>query len=125
MRLNLRSVVLTMTLAISLGVVAFYLVSKLTARAGCDINDSKKPIPPALARVRLGISRNGLESILGKPDYSPIKGQYYFSTGGSCQLEGTNRTAACGVVADFRRLQGSQTQLMDSLQSCFWGAIGE
>jgi hypothetical protein len=125
MKLNFRSVVLGIILAIGLGFVVFYLAPRLTARAGCDIRNPKQPMPAALDRVRLGISRKDLESILGKSDYSPTKGQYYFSTGGSCPIEGTTTTSACGVVADFRLLSGSDTQLTDSLQSCFWGAIGE
>jgi hypothetical protein len=69
-----------------------------------------------------------LERVLGEADYSPVDGQFYFSTGGDCPLEDAGRDAPCGVVADFRRSTNeatAETVLTDSLQSCWWGGIGE
>jgi hypothetical protein len=91
--------------------------------AGCDVNGPAQLMPASVKRVRLGMSKAEVERILGKADYSPIDGQYYYSTGGECPLEDANRNAPCGVIADFRR--GSDSRITGSLQSCTWGAIGE
>ena len=91
--------------------------------AGCSVNGPAQLLPASVKRVRLGMSKVELERLLGEANYSPIEGQYYFSTGGECPLEEANRTAPCGVVADFRR--GPDARLTTSLQSCTWGAIGE
>jgi hypothetical protein len=91
--------------------------------ARCDVNGPAQLMPASVKRVRLGMSKAEVERILGKADYSPIEGQYYFSTGGECPLEDANRKAPCGVIADFRRC--SDPVLTGSLQSCTWGGIGE
>lgn len=62
-----------------------------------------------------------LEDVLGKADYSPGAGQFYFSTGGDCPSKGADRQAPCGVVAEFR----VGDAMTDALQFCSWGAIGE
>jgi hypothetical protein len=91
--------------------------------AGCEMNGPARLVPAAVKRIRLGMSKRELERLLGEADYSPIEGQYYYSTGGECPLEGANRNAPCGVVADFRR--APDYQLTGSVRSCTWGAIGE
>jgi hypothetical protein len=71
------------------------------------------------------MSKAELEAVLGQADYSPADGLYYFSTGGDCPLDDGQRTASCGVVADFRTTGSTEPELTDTLQSCTWGAIGE
>ena len=86
-------------------------------------------LPEKLKQIHLRMSKAQLEAVLGEADYSPTDGQYYFSTGGDCPLEDTDREAPCGVVAEFRiTTYGASTidiVLTDSLQGCWWGGIGE
>ena len=82
-------------------------------------------LPDNVGGVRLGMSKRELEALLGPADYSPIDGQFYFSTGGECPLGGTDRLAPCGLVADFRDYGSGEAVLTESLQSCWWGGIGE
>lgn len=97
----------------------------MTVRSACDMTGPQRLAPPALQRVRLGMSRSELAAIFGAPDYSPAPGIYYFGTEGACPLGDTGRTAGCGVVAEFRRFADSTLQVTDTLQACSWGAIGE
>jgi hypothetical protein len=95
----------------------------------CRIEGPKRLAPDELQRIHLGMSKTELEGVLGQADYSPLDGQFYFGTGGECPLDGTGREAPCGVVADFNRTTYGattiETVVTDSLQSCWWGAIGE
>lgn len=96
--------------------------------AGCTVEGPARLVPENVKRIHLGISRAELERILGEADYSPAEGQFYFSTGGECPLEDADREAPCGVVAEFRRTTHDATLgrvPTDSLQSCWWGGIGE
>lgn len=90
----------------------------------CRIEGPRQLLPEEVERIHLGMDKVDLEALLGQPDYSPVGGQYYFSTGGACPLD-EERSAPCGVVADFRNYTGGESLLMDSLQSCWWGAIAE
>ena len=92
-------------------------------RRGCDVNGPAALVPARVKQVRLGMSTREVEGLLGKATYSPIDGQYYYSTGGECPLEGADRNAPCGVIAEFRG--GPDYKVTDVLQSCTWGAIGE
>lgn len=83
--------------------------------AGCAIEGPADRVPDAVGQLRLGMSKAEVERHLGPADYSPVEGQYYFSTGGDCPLDDEGREASCGVVAEFR----------PGLASCWWGAIGE
>lgn len=83
--------------------------------AGCRIEGPADSVPDAVGELRLGMSKAEVERHLGPADYSPVEGQYYFSTGGDCPLDDEGREASCGVVAEFR----------PDLASCWWGAIGE
>jgi hypothetical protein len=93
---------------------------------GCQITGPKKRLPQNVKLVQLGMTLGEVEKLLGAADYSPVEGQYYFSTGGDCPLEDSGRTASCGLVAEFRDYgQGGEAELKETLQSCWWGAIGE
>jgi hypothetical protein len=116
----------------SLSTAVLVLVATLAAcraeppSSGCTIQGPDHLMPDKVRHVRLGMSKHELESLLGSADYSPIEGLYYFSTGGDCPLEGTDRLASCGVVAEFRDYRsGDDAVVADSLQSCWWGAIAE
>jgi hypothetical protein len=91
----------------------------------CELNGPPAQAPAAVKKLRLGISKFDLEAALGQADYSPIDGQYYFTTGGDCFVEGSDHRAPCGVVADFRKDEGSDFKVTQSMQSCWWGAIAE
>jgi hypothetical protein len=91
---------------------------------GCEISGPEVLLPERVKQVRLGMTKNELEDVLGQADYSPVEGQYYFSTGGNCPLDEGDRVASCGVVAEFRDYSNDGV-LTGSLQTCRWGAIGE
>lgn len=97
-----------------------------TTTVGCSIDGPKHLMPENVGRIHLGMSKAELESVLGEADHSPIDGQFYFTTGADCPLENTDRLAPCGVVAEFRDYSNAgDPVLTESLQSCWWGAIGE
>ena len=93
-----------------------------TAEGGCTLHAPIDAMPEHVKRVHLGMTRAELEEGMGGPaDYSPADGLYYFSTGGDCPLDEGERSASCGVVAEFR----DDENLTTTLRSCRWGAIGE
>lgn len=96
-----------------------------SASAGCRIEGPEHLMPEQVKRVRLGMSQAELEAVLGAADYSPTTGVFYFSTGGDCPLEDSDRLASCGVVAEFLHHNDSEPVHSETLQSCRWGAIGE
>ena len=96
-----------------------------TSSVGCGIQGPSELMPEKVSAVRLGMTKGELENVLGPADYSPVDGLFYFSTGGDCPLEATDRLASCGVVAEFLDHGGSEAVLTESLQSCWWGGIGE
>ncbi len=71
-----------------------------------------------------GMEQGAVEELLGEPDYSPIEGQYYYSSElrktesrGEEQIEVT-----VGLIVDYRNKQGILT---DKLQSFQMGSLGE
>lgn len=91
---------------------------------GCRIEGPIELMPQSIRELRLGMTRAEIEELLGPADYSPVDGVFYFSTGGDCPLEEGERVASCGLVAEFRDYE-REDDLMETLQSCWWGAIGE
>lgn len=85
----------------------------------CEIHGPTDRAPPTIHRLRAGMSRADVQKILGEPDYSPARGQYYFATGGGCELE-PGRIAPCGYVLEFGGAAAAS-----GLVTCWWGAIGE
>jgi hypothetical protein len=73
------------------------------ARTSCTERYRKtrdyKCLRALVKRLRLGMPQSGVEALLGEPDYSPIEGQYYYSS---------NRRAAngetIGLVVEYRRI---------------------
>ena len=83
--------------------------------------DSLARLIPAL---KLGMKRQEVERLLGPPEYSPTKGQYYY---GSDRRDGEG--AAMTLVVDYNVTEypGDEirTRLTDRLQSFFFGPVGE
>ena len=49
-------------------------------------------------RLKIGMPRSKVESILGEPDYSPVEGQYYYSS------DKTNaKGVIIGLVVEYRK----------------------
>lgn len=97
-----------------------------TDSLGCAINGPREQMPAQVSQVRPGMTQAELEQLLGPADYSPADGLFYFSTGGDCPLEETGRMVSCGLVADFRKDEASgEPAPAPSLQTCWWGGIGE
>ena len=72
-----------------------------------------------------GMKRTDIERLLGEPDYSPIEGQYYYSSDREDYLEnGTvdQNKVSVGVVLDYNNDEGILT---DELQMFWLGPIGE
>lgn len=99
------------------------------ATPACSINAPPELLPREVKQIRLGMSLGALRRLLGKPDYTPVAGQFYFLTGGLCPTSSAGGTQfACGVVAEFRRFEygvAPDDVVTDSLQSCRWGAIND
>lgn len=96
-----------------------------TPLPSCPTEGSQPTRPPQVDRIHSGMALAEIVAVLGEPSYSPSAGQYYFSTGGDCRLGDSGRTAPCGLVADFRDMQDGDAKVTETLQSCWWGAIGE
>ncbi|MCP4114126.1 MAG: hypothetical protein GY737_01770 [Desulfobacteraceae bacterium] len=69
-----------------------------------------------------GMQRKEVERLLGEPDYSPINGQYYYSSAQSVYSEDQKREVVVGLVIDYRDINGTITE---SLQNFWIGPIGE
>lgn len=69
-----------------------------------------------------GMPRTEVEHLLGEPDYSPINGQYYYSSDRSVYLEDQGREVSVGLVVDYRDMNGKITE---TLQEFWLGPIGE
>lgn len=60
--------------------------------------------------------------LLGEPDYSPTKGQYYYSSNKSEYSKEQDREVPLGLVVDYRDKNGAVTE---TLQEFWIGPIGE
>lgn len=70
----------------------------------------------------MGMPRSEVERLLGEPDYSPIDGQYYYSSDRTVFSDDQNRDVSVGMVADYRDENGGVT---DRLQEFWLGPKGE
>lgn len=68
-----------------------------------------------------GMARADVEGFLGEPDYSPIDGQFYYSSDRRGAADGRDNVPV-GVVVDYREESGAVT---DTLQDFWIGPIGE
>ena len=72
--------------------------------------------------LHLGMSRAEVERLLGKPDYSPIDGQYYYSSD-----RRTESGTPIGLIVEYR-ITDPRTATVTAtgkLESFFLGPIGE
>jgi|WetSurMetagenome_2_1015567.scaffolds.fasta_scaffold16394_3 hypothetical protein len=72
--------------------------------------------------LRLGTPRAEVERLLGKPDYSPIEGQFYYSS--------DRRTPAgtpVGLIVEYRTIdpRAAEATITGKLESLYLGPIGE
>lgn len=73
-------------------------------------------------QLRTGMNRAEVENLLGEPDYSPIEGQYYYSSDGEDESDPERGPVSVGVVVDYRDETGA---LSKKLQTFWLGPIGE
>lgn len=73
--------------------------------------------------LKVGMPRKDVERLLGRPNYSPTEGQYYYGSDASCSHDVENPSAPCGVVVDYRK--PPEYTPTEYLQSCWFGAIAE
>lgn len=72
-----------------------------------------------------GMKRSKVENLLGEPDYSPINGQYYYSSDREEYPEGSTadqNKVPVGLVVDYRNPLGVLT---NELQTLWLGPVGE
>ncbi len=71
-----------------------------------------------------GMEQGAVEELLGEPDYSPIEGQYYYSSElRKIEIRGEEQVeVSVGLIVDYRNEQGILT---DKLQSFQMGSLGE
>jgi outer membrane protein assembly factor BamE (lipoprotein component of BamABCDE complex) len=70
----------------------------------------------------IGMPRSEVERLLGAPDYSPIDGQYYYSSDRSVESQDQGGSVSTGLVVDYRDASGNVT---DTLHEFTLGPIGE
>lgn len=69
-----------------------------------------------------GMLRSEVERLLGDPDYSPIDGQYYYSSDRSADSDNQAGGGTAGLVVDYRDESGNVT---DTLHDFWLGPIAE
>lgn len=70
----------------------------------------------------VGMHQSDVVRLLGEPDYSPIEGQFYYSTDRYEYSEEQGRKIVVGLVVDYRDGKGKTTEKLRE----FWvGRIGE
>ena len=75
------------------------------------------------SRLHKGTPRAEVEALVGRPDYSPTDGQYYYSSDKTERIEEHPvLEAVIGLVVEYRDSRGRVT---DHLQSLWFGPIGE
>jgi hypothetical protein len=96
--------------------------------AFCQIDGQDRPPRNTIARIHRGQTKAEVEAILGQPDYSPIDGVYYHSTGGDCEFGELKRMVPCGYVMAYSREHSDSTNSFTDasvLIGCSWGGIAE
>jgi outer membrane protein assembly factor BamE (lipoprotein component of BamABCDE complex) len=92
------------------------------ASASYKQNKDYASLEQIYSKLSNGMQRMEVERLLGEPDYSPIDGQYYYSTDRSDYSEEQKREVAAGLVVDYRDKNGDVT---DTLQEYWLGVIAE
>jgi hypothetical protein len=86
----------------------------------CSVDSTHNP-PVEIEKIQTGMTYQEVVHILGEPDYSPTGAQFYFSTGGQCDMKSAP-PASCGFVIDFI---SSPEQEKMQMRNCSWGRIAE
>ena|SRR5215204_1406322 len=77
-----------------------------------------------IRRLKIGMPRSKVEEILGEPDYSPVEGQYYYSSDRE-----NAKGVTIGLVVEYRKTEyrdsDIHTVLTGKLESFRLMAIGE
>jgi len=86
-------------------------------------NHDYESLSRLVGHLRLGMARAEVERLLGKPDYSPIEGQYYYAAADRRTPEGT----PVGLIVEYRRMnvRAGREILSGRLESFTPGPIGE
>ncbi len=86
-------------------------------------NHDGRSLNGLLGHLRLGLPQAEVERLLGKPDYSPIEGQFYYSTSDLKTGEGT----PLGLIVEYRSLnvRTGEMLLTRKLESVYFGPVGE
>jgi outer membrane protein assembly factor BamE (lipoprotein component of BamABCDE complex) len=107
---------------IQLLLVGAFLVSCATSLSSIEKASANYSLEIIYKNLSKGMQRKEVERLLGEPDYSPIDGQYYYSSNRSAYAEDQGREVAIGVVVDYRDRNGDITE---KLQEFWLGPIGE
>ncbi len=73
------------------------------------------------------MKRTEVERLLGEPTYSPIEGQYYYSSDHMDYIEenGSKWKASVGIIIEYRDYHNNNGILTDKVQGIWLGPIGE
>ena len=75
-------------------------------------------------RLKIGMPRSKVEELLGEPDYSPVDGQYYYSSN-----RNNSKGVVIGLAVEYRktsyRADGIHTVITGKLESFKLMPIGE
>ena len=91
--------------------------------AGFQKNHEFESLSRLAGHLRLDMARAKIERLLGRPDYSPIAGQYYYASSDRKTAEGT----PVGLIVEYRRMnvRAGEEIMTGRLESMFLGPIGE
>ncbi|UTW45128.1 hypothetical protein KFE80_12280 [bacterium SCSIO 12696] len=103
------------------------------ASASYKSNHDYESLAKIHASLTEGMRKSDVEMLLGESDYSPIEGQYYYSSDRYSPIEGSGNpptTANVGLIVEYRITEypGDGTIksiLTDRLQGYYFGPIGE
>ena len=122
---KLRAITCSITAAVLLASGSSHAAK--SAEAFCGIEGPRNLVPPTIHKLHFGMKPEQIEKVLGKPDYSPTRGQYYFFTGGTCEVVEALQIP-CGFVLNFANDQSADDENPSAgatLEGCWWGPIGE
>ncbi len=66
--------------------------------------------------LSVGISYEEAEKVLGRPDYSPTEGKYYYTSTETIYSESQKRELPIGLILDYRDAEGKTTEILQN----FW-----
>src|SRR6185295_13702674 len=90
------------TCAITVSVILASATSHVARpeEAFCTVDGPHDLVPATINKLRLGMTASEVEKVLGKPHYSPTRGQYYYGTNDNCAvMDGLK--IYCGYVLNY------------------------